>query len=271
MRGAQNINDQVAQLLLGASARSLDAPKEFDLMEMPLEGVAAFWLSVKKTMDANRKGKAFLLEEARHTREPHVRFLLELAASSFDPDHCEELARVRKRNILAELQRKYVLMAIGLLGIVSKENPQKVMIRFLSKFHIAPIFEKQVFEVAQVMLKNLENSELNKAKFLNIDHRLKIEALIINLIFYCMLARRSGADSLLEYQEYISSPYFKDGLALICDGFDYDFVKFRLNLVKKEILEAAEMKMDLSMHMMSAIKSDVAFGDLYLIAKAYLP
>jgi hypothetical protein len=31
------------------------------------------------------------------------------------------------------------------------------------------------------------------------------------------------------------------------------------------------MKMDLSMHMMSAIKSQVAFSDLYLIAKAYLP
>ena len=85
------------------------------------------------------------------------------------------------------MYRKYVFMAIALLGIVSKENPQKVMIRFLSKFHIAPIFEKQVFEVAQVMLRNLENAELNKAKFLNIDHKLSIEALIINLIFYCML------------------------------------------------------------------------------------
>jgi len=271
MNGAGNINEQVSELLLGASTKSPAAPKEFDLMEMPLEGVAAFWLSVRKTMDSKKKGDEFLLEEAKHTREPHVRFLLELAASSFTPARCEELAQVRKKNILAELHRKYVLMAIGLLGIVSKENPQKVMIRFLSKFHIAPIFEKQVFEVAQVMLKNLDNAELNKTKFLNIDHKLKIEALIINLIFYCMLARRSGADSLLEYQEFISSQYFKDGLALICDGFDYDFVKFRLNLVKKEILEATEMKMDLSMHMMSAIKAGTPFHDLYLVAKAYLP
>ena len=271
MNSHGNINEQVSELLLGASARTPDAPKEFDLMEMPLEGVAAFWLSVKKTMDSKKKGDEFLLEEAKHTREPYVRFLLELAASSFAPQRSEELAQVRKKNILAELHRKYVLMAIGILGIVSKENPQKVMIRFLSKFHIAPIFEKQVFDVAQVMLKNLDNAELNKAKFLNIDHKLKIEALIINLIFYCMLARRSGAEHLLEFQEFISSQYFKDGLALICDGFDYDFVKYRLNLVKKEILESMEMKMDLSMHMMSAIKSGAPFGDLYLIAKAFLP
>lgn len=162
-------------------------------------------------------------------------------------------------------------MAIGLLGIVSKENPQKVMIRFLSKFQMAPIFEKQVFDVAQVMLKNLDNAELDKAKFLNIDHKLRIEALIINLVFYCMLARRNGTETLLGFQEYIVSQYFKDGLQLICDGFDYDFVKFRLNLVKKEILSATEMKMDLSMQMMSAIKSDVPFPDLCLIAKAFLP
>jgi hypothetical protein len=265
-----NINDQVAQLLTGTSARSVSAPPEFDLMEMPLEGVAAYWLSVKKTLDSKKKNDTFILDEAKHTKEPQIRFLLELAASSFTPERCETLARVRKANILAELHRKYVLMAIGLLGIVSKENPQKVMIRFLSKFHIAPIFEKQVFEVAQVILKNLDNAELNKKKFLNIDHRLKIEALIINLIFYCMLARRSGANSLLDYQEYISSQYFKDGLALICDGFDYDFVKFRLNLVKKEILESMESKMDLSIQMMSAVKSSVPYPDLYLIAKAYL-
>lgn len=271
MNGAGNINDQVAELLLGASAKSLTAPKEFDLMEMPLEGVAAFWLSVKKTMDSKKKGDEFLLEEAKHTREPHVRFLLELAASSFSPTRCEELAQVRKKNILGELHRKYVLMAIGLLGIVSKENPQKVMVRFLSKFQIAPIFEKQVFEVAQLMLRNLDNAELNKTKFLNIDHKLKIEALIINLIFYCMLARRNGVEHLLGFQEYIASRYFKDGLMLIHDGFDYDFVKFRLNLVKKEILEATEMKMDLSMQMMSAIKSGTPFNDLYLIAKAFLP
>lgn len=265
-----NINDQVAQLLIGASARSLSPPKEFDLLEMPLEGVAAFWLSVKKTLESQKKER-LLQEEAKHTREPHIRFLLELTDSSLPPMRCEELAIIRKKNILAELHRKYVLMAIGLLGIVSKENPQKVMIRFLSKFHIAPIFEKQVFEVAQVMLKNLDNEDLNKAKFLNIDHKMKIESMIINLIFYCMLARRNGCDHLLGFQEYITSQYFKDGLTLICDGFDYDFVKYRLNLVKKEILEATEMKMDLSMHMMSAIKSDVPFAEMYLIAKAYLP
>lgn len=97
MNNAGNINQQVSELLLGASAKSLTAPKEFDLMEMPLEGVAAFWLSVKKTMDSKKKGDEFLLEEAKHTREPHVRFLLELAASSFSAKRCEELAQVRKK------------------------------------------------------------------------------------------------------------------------------------------------------------------------------
>jgi hypothetical protein len=267
-----DINDQVTNLLLEASTRGSGASAtEFDILEMPLEGVAAFWLSVKKTMEAKKIPANFLVEEARHTKESYIKFLLELAASSLSPERCEHLAQVRKSNILAELQRKYVLMAIGLLGIVSNENPQKVMIRFLSKFHIAPIFEKQVFEVAQVMLKNLDNTDLNKAKFLNVDHKLKIEALLITLIFYCMLARRGGPQALLKYEEFITSAYFKDGLHLICDGFDYDFVKYRLNLVKKEILTDTDMKMDLSISMMFALKSQVPFSDLYLVAKAYLP
>ena len=266
-----NINDQLFNLLLGARTDQQALPQELDLLEMPLEGVAAYWLSVKKTLDSKKKNTPFLQEEAQHTREPHIRYLLELASSSFSPEKCASLAQIRKNNVLTEFSRKYVLMAIALLGIVSQENPQKVMIRFLSKFHIAPIFEKQVFEVAQLMLKNLDNKELNKAKFLNIDHKLKIEALIINLIFYCMLARRNGSKSLLDYREYISSAYFKDGLALICDGFDYDFVKFRLNLTKKEILEALEKKMNLSMDIVTAIKAGTPINDLYLIAKAYMP
>lgn len=266
-----NINDQLFQLLVGASTNQQSLPQELDLLEMPLEGVAAFWLSVKKTLETKKKQSQFLLAEAEHTREAHIRYLLELAASSFSPEKCMALAQVRKDNVLTELSRKYVLMAIGLLGIVSRENPQKVMIRFLSKFHIAPIFEQQVFEVAQLMLKNLDNEQFNKAKFLNIDHKLKIEALIINLIFYSMLARRHGPKSLLEYQDYIASAYFKDGLSLICDGFDYDFVKFRLNLTKKEILNALEKKMNLSMDMAVAIKAKTPIKDLYLIAKAYLP
>ncbi|NLV96279.1 MAG: hypothetical protein GX043_02940 [Desulfovibrionales bacterium] len=271
MNQPANINDHLFELLVGTSTSPQALPQDLDLLEMPLEGVAAYWLSVKKTLESKKKNDSFLRNEAQHTRELHIRYLLELASSSFTSDKCAALAQVRKQNVLTELSRKYILMAIGLLGIVSRENPQKVMIRFLSKFHIAPIFEKQVFEVAQLILKNLENKDLNKAKFLNIDHKLKTEALIINLIFYCMLARRNGPKSLLDYQDYIASNYFKDGLSLICDGFDYDFVKFRLNLTKKEILEALEKKMDLSADMVTAIKAGMPLQDLYLIAKAYLP
>ncbi len=270
--GSDDINEQVNTLLLEASpeGRQTAAP-EFDILQMPLEGVAAFWLSVKKTLETKKNGETFILDEAKHTREPFIKFLLELASSSFTADKCETLANIRKKNVLADLHRKYILMAIGLLGIVSNENPQKVMVRFLSKFHIAPIFEKQVFDTAQIILKNIDNPELNKKRFLNIDHKMKIAAMIINLVFYCMLARRGGPQLLQNYQEFISSQYYTDGLQLICDGFDYDFVKYRLNLVKKEILDDTERKMDLSIFMMSSIKLGTPFNDLYLIAKTFLP
>lgn len=265
-----SINDLVTRLLEAASvAPSPGIPPEFDILEMPLEGVAAFWLSVKKTLESKRR-EGFLAEEARHTKEPYIRYLLELAASSFSPTEAKELAGIRAATILEDLGRKYTLMSIALLGMVAKENPQKVMVRFLSKFHMPPIFERQVFEVADLMLQHLGDPGFNKKKFLRIDHKQKIESLIINLIFYCKLARKNGVQAVLEQHEYMASPYFKDGLELVADGFDADFIKYRLNLVKREVLAATERKMALSAAMMAAIMADVPYADLYLLAKAYL-
>ncbi len=265
------INDLVTRLLEAASVTpSPGTPPEIDILEMPLEGVAAFWLSVKKTLDTKRRDENFLAQEARHTKEPYIRYLLELAASSFAPSESKELANIRAATFLEDLGRKYTLMSIALLGMVASENPQKVMVRFLSKFPMPPIFERQVFEVADLMLQHLDDPGFNKKKFLRIDHKQKIESLIINLIFYCKLARKSGIQAVLAQRDYFTSPYFKDGLELVADGFDADFIKYRLNLVKREILAATERKMNLSATMMAAIKANVSYADVYLIAKAYL-
>jgi hypothetical protein len=267
----QGINELVTRLLESAStAPSPGAPPEFDIMEMPLEGVAAFWLSVKKTLETKRRDENFLRHEAQHTKEPYIRYLLELAASSFAPEEAHELAEVRAATVLEDLGRKYTLMSIALLGMAASENPQKVMVRFLSKFPIPPILERQVFEVADLMLQHLDDPKFNKKKFLRIDHKQKIESLIINLIFYCKLARKQGIPAVLEYREHLLSPYFRDGLELVADGFDGEFIKYRLNLVKREVLAATERKMRLCAAMMAAIKEGIPYADLYLVAKAYL-
>ena len=261
---------KVKNLFLIKTARENRAlSKDFDIVEMPIEGVVAYWLSLKKIL-GNKKNNTLLEQEIKNTSEPYVKHLLELLNTSLKPEQIARFAAIKKKTILKDLQRKLILMSISILGMSTNENPQKVLLRIISKFPISPIYEQQVFEAAQTIVNNLNQKNLNKDKFFNIDHRLKIESLIINLIIYNMLARRKNHQELTKFLPYIRSFYFAEGLSLIIDGLDYDFIKYRLNLQKKEILEHSETKMDLSADLCVGIKSNLAYAELQTIAKSYL-
>ncbi|GAU08445.1 hypothetical protein [Desulfoplanes formicivorans] len=270
MEKTRDINARVKALLLDARTRETrKLPAEFDMVDMPLEGVAAYWLSLKKVL-VEKKKPNLLATEAAHTREAYVRHLLELCTSSLDAASIRCFAAVKKKVILADLQRKFVLMAIAILGIADNENPQKVMVRFLSKFPISPVFEKQVFEVAQLIIANLENASFNHRKFLALNLRMKPEAMLIVLVVFCMLVRRKGAGGLDPFLQHVRCNYFNEGLTLIKDGFDKDFIKYRLNLQKREILEETELKMDMSVELALALIRQVTYDDMYLIARSYM-
>ncbi len=238
-----------------------------DLVHAPLEAVAAYWLSLKKTLDQRKNGK-FLSEEAKHAAEPFVRHLLNLLLSGFSPEDCQRLAGIKQRNLLRDLHRKLDLLAICLLGIAGNENPQKVLIRIISKFSISPIFEKEVFEIAQQAIMGLDNPK-TRERFLLIDQAMKIEALIINMMVYSMFARRNDLKKMEAFSEYIRSYYFSEGMALIQDGFEHDFVKHRLILLRKEILADMENKMEMSVEMFLGIRKGIAYEDLFRIYDSF--
>ncbi|WP_459936349.1 hypothetical protein [Desulfonatronum parangueonense] len=238
-----------------------------DLVHTPLEAVAAYWLSLKKALDRHKNGR-FLEEEARHAAEPFIRHLLSLLQSGFSTEDCRRLATVKQRNLLRDLHRKLDLLAICLLGIAGNENPQKVLIRIISKFSISPIFEKEVFEIAQQALQNLDKPK-TREKFLLIDQAMKIEALIINMMVYSMYARRNDHKKMQLFSEYIRSYYFSEGMALIQDGFEHDFVKYRLILLRKEILADMENKMEMSLEMFFGMRNGVSYGDMFKIYNSF--
>ena len=270
MEKMRDINARVKALLFDARTRETrKLPAEFDMVDMPLEGVAAYWLSLKKVL-LEKKRPDLLANEAAHTKEAYVRHLLELCTSSLDADSMRCFARVKKKVILADLHRKYILMAIALLGMADNENPQKVMVRFLSKFPISPVFEKQVFEVAQLIIANLGNASFNHRKFMALNLRMKPEAMLIVLVVFCMLVRRKGPGGLEPFLEHVRCSYFNEGLTLIKDGFDKDFIKYRLNLQKREILEETELKMDMSVELAVALTRQMTYDDMYLIARSYM-
>jgi hypothetical protein len=239
--------------------------KELDIVEVSNEAVAAFWLSLKKV--GMKNWKKVVVKEVKYTPESFIRHVLELILSSFDDDGVRRYAKYKMRTVLRELQRKFIIISIGVLGISSKENPQHVLIRIMSKFPLPPTSDLKIYRNAQSLLKMLEEG---KKPFVEIYHGQHPEILITNLLFYLMLSRRKGAAFCLEYGNNVRSHIFKEGLSLIIDGFDTEFIKYRLNLQQREIIYDTEQKMNMSIEMALALRNNVSYNDMFKVAKSFL-
>ncbi len=239
--------------------------QDLDLVEIPMEGVAAYWLSLKKVQKGKLSAR-LIQKEAEYTSEPYIHYLLQLLLSQFPEPKLEKYASIKKESLSRDLQRKLTLISIGALGIAAQENPQQVLVRIISKFSISPIEEKKIFHTAQNLLQAAHKDQ----HAADVDHRLQIDKLISNLIFYCMLCRRQGKEACQPYMQDIRSFYFREGLQLILDGFEQEFIKYRLNLQKNEILQETRRKMDLSREMCLGLKNNFSYQDLFKIANAFL-
>ncbi len=247
------------------SAKTPPNIKDFDLLEIPIEGVAAYWLSLRKVLKTKKAVKV-LQEEADYTSEPYIKHLLNLLLSSLDDAQLRKFSEVKKETIIKDLQRKLVLISIGLLGVAANENPQQVLIRIISKFSITPVVERHIFQAAQDIL----DTPSGTGSVVDVDHRMSLEQLITHLIFYCMLSRRKGREACAPYVAHVRSAYFTEGLSLILDGFAQDFVKHRLNLQKDEILYETRRKMDMALELCLALKHNMDYEDMFKMANSYL-
>ncbi len=239
--------------------------KDLDIVEIPLEAVAAYWLSLQKVSGKN--WKKIVSNEASYTSEPFIKYILELILSSFNDDLIRRYAKFKMNTYLKEFQRKFVIMSIGILGISVKENPQQVIIRIMSKFPLPPTSDVKLFKEAQALVASVEEG---RKPFVEIYHGLHPEILIKNLLFYSMLSRRKGVGFSVEYSKDVRSLFFKEGLRLILDGFDSEFIKYRLNLQQREILYETEQKMNMSIEMAICLRNKVSYEDMFKVANSFL-
>ncbi|MFW6323984.1 MAG: hypothetical protein ACOC0U_02875 [Desulfovibrionales bacterium] len=247
----------------------IQVPDGVNLLQIPIEGVAAYWLSIKKTMTA-KKNSRFVEKELDHIREPFFRHLFEIGFSSFDSDQIRRFATIKKQTVLTDLKRKLYLMLITLMGISNKENPQQILIRIISRFPISPVLEKEVFAGAQQLLERYKFEPEQVAREAVLDYGADPTRFIQQLIFFPMLSRRQGWDACTPFIPYLRCPLFSEGLSLIMDGFEYDFIKHRLNLQKNEILHDSETKMDMSMEMLIGIRENLSYEDVFRIARSFM-
>lgn len=244
--------------------------RDLDILEMPLNGLAAYWLSVKKLRDT-RKGVKIIQEEIERAKEPYIRHLLDVSFSSLSPELVRKLTKVKQRTILKDIRRKLDLIRIALLAISDAENPRVTLIKMNALFPIPPVKENEIMEMAVAMIDRIKRKEVDGTVFGNIDHTIRNEQLMLRLLYYVLLARREGKAACAPMLPHVRSLFFTEGMALLTDKFDDDFIRRRLQIHQREILSDTFQKMDMAMEMCLGIKNKLRYDDVFKIAKSYMP
>ncbi|NDV18535.1 hypothetical protein GO013_03765 [Pseudodesulfovibrio sp. JC047] len=245
-------------------------PQELDILEMPVEGLAAYWLSIKKILDA-KKGRAILDEEIANTVEPFILHLLETTFSDLEIPLIRRLTKAKKNILLNEYTIKINLMRLAISAIASGENPRITVVRMDSEFAHPPMAEERAFDMATAMFDAIKPKGVNLDALLSVTHKLSADRLLVKLLFFVMFARREGRQDLERFIPHMGSRLFSEGVSLAIDNFEADFLTYHMKGIRDQVLTLTEHKMDMAMEMALAIRNKHTYDDIFRIARAYMP
>ncbi len=255
-----------------AEQQQLPAPvvKDFDLVTIPMEGVVAYWLSLRKLLGNTRRMAKVTTDEAQYTTEPFIRYLLEIAFEDLDDAWLERAAAAKRRTLQRQLRRRLDLMRLALLDIASGEHPRKTMVKMAAKYATPPITDERAFRLVQELASAAEQNPGGKANYFNVEYRLRDEQLVVVLLFYVLWARKAGKRSLAEFQEFVTAGFFAEGLDLVVDGFDVPFIRKRMRAHRDAILEDVDHKRDACYELCCAVRSRLDYDRAFLLGKSFL-
>jgi len=245
------------------------APNELDILEMPVEALAAYWLSIKKLLDTKRD-KSLLAAEMENTSERLIRHLLDAAQTGLDQELVRRLATAKSQGLLAEARRRLEMIRQSLTGIAQGENPRLTYIRLGGLMGGAPVTEKRAFELAYGLMSTLTQKDADLPVLLCVDHKQKDDRLAVKLLFYALAARRSGKQALNEYLPHLRPGPFAEGLSLAADGFDAAFVSRHLADLRDAALSGARRKMRMATEMCLAIRAGLSYDDVFRVARSFM-
>ncbi|SNS09624.1 hypothetical protein SAMN04488503_2709 [Humidesulfovibrio mexicanus] len=243
--------------------------EEMDILEMPVEALAAYWLSIKKLLDAKRD-KALLAAELENTGERYIRHLLDAALSGLDRDTLRGLARAKAATLLAEARRRFDMMRLGLMGVALGENPRLTFIRLSALMTPPALGEKRAFELAHGLMATVGEKDADLRVLLSADHKQKDDRLVVKLLFYALAARRNGRQSLHEHLPHLRPGPFADGLSLAADGFEAEFVSRHMLALRDQAMAGAGRKMRMAAEMCLAIKAGLSYDDVFRVARSFM-
>jgi hypothetical protein len=118
---------------------------ELDILQMPLDGLAAYWLSLKKLVEA-KKGAKVLEEEADHTSEPYIASYWTQCSRTWTKAGAPA-GGIRRESSSTTGGAKIELMSLALYAVASVKN-RADLLRMDSRFHDRPMVERRAFELA---------------------------------------------------------------------------------------------------------------------------
>lgn len=245
------------------------AQHELDILEMPVEALAAYWLSIKKLLDTKRD-KALLAAEMDNTSERLIRLLLESTVFGMDQDLVRRLAQAKSQVLVSEARRRLEMIRQTLTGIASGENPRLTFIRLSGLMGGSPVTEKRAFELAYGLISTVGEKDADLPVLLTVDHKQKDDRLAVKLLFYALAARRNGKQTLNEYLPHLKPGYFSEGLSLAADGFDAPFVAHHLADLRDAALISARRKMRMAIEMCMAVRAGLSYDDVFRVARAFM-
>ncbi len=248
----------------------MEEQKDFDILEMPAEGLAAYWLSIKKLIDVKRSRKV-LEEEIRYTREPYIKFLLETAFSELDEATVRRLAVAKAATLAEEYTRKLSTMQIALLAMSSQENPRISFVRMASQYPVSVISEKKAFTLAHGLMDGLMDKQSDPTLLLEFDHKLQPDRMLVKMLFHIILGRKEGKQQLEQLVPQIKTPFYANGITQVIDGFEHRILKSNLSVQADQILAYSKTKMNMAAEMCLGIRAKLNYDDIFRIACAYMP
>ncbi len=237
-------------------------------LHMPLDGVAAYWLSLRK-LTGNSRNLKILEAEAGYVGEPFVRHLLGMLLAELSPAQCRQLAEICAQGELDRLDRQFDLMRIAIMDIATGENPLRTLARVTACFAVPLSNPEQLLETAQARLAAALDA-VPQSETYQINHSLSDESLVTALLFYATLARRHGKAATRSFLPQPGSVFFTDGLALVVDGFDAPFVRKWMKKFKTVILDDMRRKMALSIDLGMAIRDRMPFEEMRFLVRSHI-
>ena len=235
---------------------------------MPIDGVAAYWLSLRKLIGNARNMKA-LEAETQFVSEPFVRHLLDMLLSQMSPERCRALGETCGQSEVDRLGRQFDLMRIAILDIATGENPLRTLAKITAHFPAPIKAPEEMLESGQAHVAAALNGSLDP-EACRVTHLMSDEALATVLLFYATLCRRHGKAACRNFLPQEGSLFFTDALSLVVDGFDAPFIRKWMKKYKAVLLNDMQRKMALSIDMCAAIQERVPFEEMRFLVRSYI-